>query len=122
VELPETWVEEPDNASEQYNQHADTGNIPNNFAMGQTNLEHAEAMDAWGLWSKKVVVSDFVVVVEVYQSNENLNDNQTLHRYGSLDREVDSLIPVDDSLQLQVGFLYSIWVLVPVGHGPGVAV
>ena len=91
--------------------------------MGQTNLEHAEAMGhPWGLWSKKVVVSDFVVVVEVYQSNENLNDNQTLHRYGSLDREVDSLIPVDDSLQLQVGFLYSIWVLVPVGHGPGVAV
>ena len=75
----------------------------------------------WGLWSKKVVASDFVVEVEVYQSDANLNDNQTLHRCGILDQEVGSLSLVDDDLQLQVEFLYSIWVLVPVGHVPGVA-
>ena len=60
------------------------------------------------LSSKKVVVSDFGVVVEVYQSDENPSDNQTLHRCGILDRKVGSLSPVDDDLQLQVEFLYSI--------------
>jgi len=45
-------------------------------------------------------VSDFVVEVEVYQSDENQSDNQSLHRYDILDQEVGSLSPVDDDLQL----------------------
>ena len=109
MELPETWVEEPGNASVQYNWHVHTGIIPDNLAMGQTNLKHAEVTDhPVELWSKKVVVSDFGMGVEVYQSDGNQSDNQTLHRYGILDWEVGSRSPVDDDLQLQVGFLYSI--------------
>jgi len=61
-------VEEPGNASMQYNRHVHNRNIPNNLATGQTNLGHAEVMGhPWELWPK-VVVSDFGVVVEVYQS------------------------------------------------------
>jgi len=45
VELLETWMEEPGNASVQYNRHVHTGNIPDNLAMGQTNLGHAEVTD-----------------------------------------------------------------------------
>ena len=45
VDLPETWVVEPDNANRQYNRHVHTGNIPDNLAMGQTNLGHAEVTD-----------------------------------------------------------------------------
>ena len=72
------------------------------------NLGHAEVTDQLlELWSKKVVVSDFSMV-EAYQSDGNQSDNQTLHRCGILDRKVGSLSLVDDDLQLQVGFLYSI--------------
>ena len=72
------------------------------------------------LWLKEVVVSDFGVV-EAYQSDGNQSDNQTLHRRSILDRKVYSSSVVDDDLQLQVVFLYSIWVLVPVDRVPGVA-
>jgi len=53
-------------------------------------------------------VSDFGVVVDVYQSDGNQSDNETLHRCGILDRKIGSLSPMDDDLQLQMGFLYSI--------------
>jgi len=33
VDLPETWVVKPDNASSQYNPHVHTGNILGNLAM-----------------------------------------------------------------------------------------
>jgi len=74
-----------------------------------------------GFLSKKVVVSDFVVVVEVYRSDENQSDIPTLHKCDILGQEVGFLGPVDDCLQLQVRFSFSIWVLVPAGHVPGVA-
>jgi len=38
-------VEEPGNASVQYNLRVNTGNIPDNLAMAQTNLRHAEVTD-----------------------------------------------------------------------------
>jgi len=75
-----------------------------------------------GVLTEEVVVSDFVVGVEVYWSDGNQSGDQALHRCDILGREVGYVSPVDDDLQLQVGFLYSIWVLVPVGHVPGVAV
>ena len=90
--------------------------------MEQTNLGHAEVMDhPLELWLKKVVVSGFGMVVEVYQSDGNPSGNRTLHRCGILNQKVGSLSLVDDDLQLQVGFLYSIWVLVSVALVPGVA-
>jgi len=42
VELPGTWVEGLGYASVQYNRLVHIGNIPDNLAMGQTNLGHAE--------------------------------------------------------------------------------
>ena len=122
AELPETWVEGPGHVSVQYNRHVHTGNIPDNLTMEQMNLGHVEVMDhPVELWRKKVVVSDFDVVVGVNQSDGNQNDNQTLHKCNILDQEVCSVILVDDNRQLQVEFLCSIWVLVPVGRVPGVA-
>jgi len=70
-----------------------------------------------------VVVSDFVWVVGVYQSDENQSDIPTLHRCNILSCVVDFL--TFDFLTLwttiQVEFSCSIWALVPVGHVPGVA-